>query len=316
MLVEASRGRSLRSGGRRCGGCGPESSAKGCERREQTPGSSHSRNVRQLPAHLCHAAAHAPCYVLARAPARASSSASHCLGADRFSSALASSRALGTLRRASLCGAPVSCWPERKAPRARASSRPSLQLGVALLRSNLSSVGALEEPSSLACGRRRCRTVVLRDIGAGPAGRGRGGVGASVSAVGRRSGDPRARFVGARRGWCRCRSAACAGVRRRAEVSRRHSARAPPGARSYARGGVARPQSSQRRPPLRWMRARKKAARAARGQGWLWLGRGRSRLSLRGRLWSCPLARRLGCACARLSSRRRVVCAGGGCRGD
>ena len=145
---------------------------------------------------------------------------------------------------------------------------------------------------------------------------GRGGVGASVSAVGRRSGDPRARFVGARRGWCRCRSAACAGVRRRAEVSRRHSARAPPGARSYARGGVARPQSSQRRPPLRWMRARKKAARAARGQGWLWLGRGRSRLSLRGRLWSCPLARRLGCACARLSSRRRVVCAGGGCRGD
>ena len=115
--------------------------------------------MRQLPAHLSAAAAHAPRYVLARAPVRASGLVSHCCGADRFSSALASSRALGTLRRASLCGAPVSCWPERKAPRARASSRPSLQLGVPLLRSRSSSVGALEEPSSLAGGQRRCRTA-------------------------------------------------------------------------------------------------------------------------------------------------------------
>ena len=91
--------------------------------------------------------------------AAASSAASIGWGADRLSSALASSRALGTLRRASLCGAPVSCWPERKAPRARASSRPSLQLGVPLLRSRSSSVGALEEPSTLAGGRRRCRTA-------------------------------------------------------------------------------------------------------------------------------------------------------------
>ncbi|EOD08866.1 hypothetical protein EMIHUDRAFT_431757, partial [Emiliania huxleyi CCMP1516] len=232
--------------------------------------SSHSRNVRQLPAHLCHAAAHAPRYVLARAPARASSSVSHCCGADRFSSALASSRALGTLRRASLCGAPVSCWPERKAPRARASSGPSLQLGVPLLRSRSSSVGALEEPSSLACGRRRCRTVVLRDIGAGPAGRGRGGVGASVSAFGRRSGDPRVRFVGARRGWCCCRSAACAGVRRRAEVSRRHSALrwacGTPGTTSTASGPSRLPaRRATRRRRLRWTPPT--AARGRRGGG-------------------------------------------------
>ncbi|EOD35038.1 hypothetical protein EMIHUDRAFT_447054, partial [Emiliania huxleyi CCMP1516] len=231
---------------------------------------SHSRNVRQLPAHLSAAAAHAPCYVLARAPARASSSASHCCGADRFSSALASSRALGTLRRASLCGAPVSCWPERKAPRARASSGPSLQLGVPLLRSRSSSVGALEEPSSLACGRRRCRTVVLRDIGAGPAGRGRGGVGASVSVFGRRSGDPRVRFVGARRGWCCCRSAACAGVRRRAEVSRRHSALrwacGTPGTTSTASGPSRLPaRRATRRRRLRWTPPT--AARGRRGGG-------------------------------------------------
>jgi len=350
-------------------------SAKGCERREQTPGSSHSRNVRQLPAHLCHAAAHAPCYVLARAPARTSSSASHCLGADRFSSALASSRALGTLRRASLCGAPVSCWPERKAPRARASSGPSLQLGVPLLRSRSSSVGALEEPSSLACGRRRCRTArahpplphpraLPRSAHTHPSPRRSSAARPppppppSISRREHERAVPRRRAatlflrssseisVPDRRGGGGAASERVPRPSVDGAATREHASSAPDegGAavalpRAQACAGVPRSRDGTQPEPLRALdrmlveasrgRSLRSGGRRCGGcgperrprarpgaRGWLWLGRGRSRLSLRGRLWSCPLARRLGCACARLSSRRRVVCAGGGCRGD
>ncbi|EOD22523.1 hypothetical protein EMIHUDRAFT_444244, partial [Emiliania huxleyi CCMP1516] len=218
---------------------------------------------------------------------------------------------------------PVSRRRARTSLCARASSRPSLQLGVPLLRSRSLFLGARVEPSSRhstagvavrgarfllaraessTCPRelraepparrptaeepivvRRCSRgaellglrpatlqVVLRDIGAGPAGRGRGGVGASVSAFGRRSGDPRVRFVGARRGWCCCRSAACAGVRRRAEVSRRHSALrwacGTPGTTSTASGPSRLPaRRATRRRRLRWTPPT--AARGRRGGG-------------------------------------------------